>query len=201
MMNKMDNIAVYCGSNLGFSPRYAADARAIGQFIAEHGSRLIYGGGHIGLMGEVANAALAAGGQVIGVIPEFLRQKEMAHNGLTELVETDNMASRRLKMMELADAFIVLPGGIGTYEELFEVLSAAQLQQHAKPIGILNSNDFFAPLLALMQQTTDTGFMPAANLNLLCVDTEPAALWQKMRGYRYQHAHKWQAPAWLHNEA
>lgn len=196
-MNKMNNVAVYCGSNLGFSPRYAADARAVGQLIAKNGSRLIYGGGHIGLMGEVANAALAAGGEVIGVIPTFLREKEMAHSGLTELIETEDMATRRLKMMALADAFIVLAGGIGTYEELFEVLSAAQLQQHAKPIGLLDSEGFFAPLLALLQHTAQQGFMPQANVDLVCVDTESHALWQKMQHYRYQHAHKWQTPTWL----
>lgn len=194
IMNQMKNIAVYCGSNSGFDPCYAADARAIGRLIAQNGSRLIYGGGRIGLMGAVADATLAAGGEVVGVIPAFLREKEMAHTGLTELIETPDMTSRRVKMMELADGFIVLAGGLGTYEELFEVLSAAQLQLHAKPIGLLDSSGFFAPVMAMLRHTAEQGFMPLAHLDLLCIDSEPQALWQKMRDYRYRHAHKWQTP-------
>ena len=198
-MNKMHNIVVYCGSNLGEPRAYYEDAQAMGAAIARRGSRLVYGGGRIGLMGTVADAALAAGGEVIGVIPVFLREKEMAHTQLTELIETEDMASRRLKMIELADAFIALPGGLGTYEELFEVLSAAQLRLHDKPIGLLNSDGFFEPLLALMRQTAEQGFMPAANLNLLCVGETAAEVLDKMAAYRYQDARKWIQPAWSKN--
>ena len=125
-MNKMNHIVVYCGSNLGNKPAYFEAAQAMGKAIAERGSTLVYGGGKIGLMGTVADAALAEGGQVIGVIPTFLREKEVAHLGLSQLIETADMTERKNKMIELADAFIALPGGLGTYEELFEVVSQAQ---------------------------------------------------------------------------
>ncbi|QEY25037.1 TIGR00730 family Rossman fold protein [Neisseria animalis] len=192
----MHTIAVYCGSNLGDTPDYCRAAREIGRVIAERGSRLVYGGGKIGLMGEVADAVLAAGGEVVGVIPTFLREKEVAHQGLTELLETPDMPSRKNKMIELADAFIALPGGIGTYEELFEVLSLAQLRQHAKPVGILNINGFFDPLLLMMKQTADSGFMPQANTGLLCVADNPQELLQKMTDYRFTDAPKWVEPEW-----
>lgn len=200
-MNQMNNIVVYCGSNLGENRAYYESAQETGTAIARRGSRLVYGGGRVGLMGTVADAALAAGGEVIGVIPVFLREKEMAHDGLTQLIETEDMASRRLKMIELADAFIALPGGLGTYEELFEVLSAAQLRLHEKPIGLVNSGGFFDPLLALMRQTAEHGFMPAANLSLLCVGDKPEDVLAAMAAYRYQDAPKWIQPAWAQNGA
>ena len=168
----------------------------MGKAIAERGSTLVYGGGKIGLMGTVADAALAEGGQVIGVIPTFLREKEVAHLGLSQLIETADMTERKNKMIELADAFIALPGGLGTYEELFEVVSQAQLRLHAKPVGVLNIGGFFDSLLAMMQQTADEGFMPQANMSLLCVADHPAALLQKMADYRFVEAAKWVAPAW-----
>ena len=195
-MNKMNHIVVYCGSNLGNKPAYFEAAQAMGKAIAERGSTLVYGGGKIGLMGTVADAALAEGGQVIGVIPTFLREKEVAHLGLSQLIETADMTERKNKMIELADAFIALPGGLGTYEELFEVVSQAQLRLHAKPVGVLNIGGFFDGLLTKMQQTADEGFMPQANMSLLCVADHPAALLQKMADYRFVEAAKWVAPAW-----
>ena len=195
-MNKMNHIVVYCGSNLGNKPAYFEAAQAMGKAIAERGSTLVYGGGKIGLMGTVADAALAEGGQVIGVIPTFLREKEVAHLGLSQLIETADMTERKNKMIELADAFIALPGGLGTYEELFEVVSQAQLRLHAKPVGVLNIGGFFDGLLAMMQQTADEGFMQQANMSLLCVADHPAALLQKMADYRFVEAAKWVAPAW-----
>ena len=195
-MNKMNHIVVYCGSNLGNKPAYFEAAQAMGKAIAERGSTLVYGGGKIGLMGTVADAALAEGGQVIGVIPTFLREKEVAHLGLSQLIETADMTERKNKMIELADAFIALPGGLGTYEELFEVVSQAQFRQHAKPVGVLNIGGFFDGLLAMMQQTADEGFMPQANMSLLCVADHPADLLQKMADYRFVEAAKWVAPAW-----
>lgn len=195
-MNAMNNIVVYCGSNLGEDPCYSQAARELGRTIAERGSRLVYGGGGIGLMGEVASAALAAGGQVTGIIPTFLRHEEMAHGRLTELIITDNMADRRTKMIDRADAFIALPGGLGTYEELFEVLSAAQLKLHSKPIGLLNINGFFNPITTLLQHTASQGFMPAANTGLVCTDSSIPALLNKMAAYRFQDAPKWKRPAW-----
>ena len=195
-MNKMNHIVVYCCSNLGNKPAYFEAAQAMGKAIAERGSTLVYGGGKIGLMGTVADAALAEGGQVIGVIPTFLREKEVAHLGLSQLIETADMTERKNKMIELADAFIALPGGLGTYEELFEVVSQAQLRLNAKPVGVLNIGGFFDGLLAMMQQTADEGFMPQANMSLLCVADHPADLLQKMADYRFVEAAKWVAPAW-----
>ncbi|STZ76723.1 TIGR00730 family Rossman fold protein [Bergeriella denitrificans] len=197
----LKSVAVYCGSNLGNSPDYVRAAQETGRELAQRGSRLVYGGGKIGLMGAVADAALAAGGEVVGVIPTFLREKEVAHPGLSDLLETPDMATRKNKMIELADAFIALPGGIGTYEELFEVLSLAQLRRHSKPVGILNIGGFFDPLLALMRQTADAGFMPQANLNLLCEADTPQALLQKMADYRFVDAPKWVEPEWVKQQA
>ena len=193
----MNNIVVYCGSNLGATPLYVEAARGLGEAIARRGSRLVYGGGRIGLMGTVADAVLQAGGEVVGVIPTFLREKEVAHRGLTELIETPDMPSRKNKMIELGDAFIALAGGIGTFEELFEVLSLAQLKQHRKPIGLVNTAGFYDPLLALLQQTAAQGFMPVANLSLLCVADTPQELLVKLENYQPHDAPKWIQPAWL----
>ena len=193
----MNNIVVYCGSNLGATPVYAEAARGLGEAIAKRGSRLVYGGGCIGLMGTVADAVLQAGGEAVGVIPTFLREKEVAHRGLTELIETPDMPSRKNKMIELGDAFIALAGGIGTFEELFEVLSLAQLKQHRKPVGLVNTAGFYDPLLALLQQTATQGFMPAANLSLLCVADTPQELLVKLENYQPDDAPKWIQPAWL----
>lgn len=196
----MDNIVVYCGSNLGATPEYAEAARELGGIMAGRGRRLVYGGGRIGLMGALADAVLQGGGEVIGVIPTFLREKEVAHQGLTELIETADMPARKNKMIELGDAFIALAGGIGTFEELFEVLSLAQLKQHRKPIGLLNTAGFYDPLLALLAQTAQQGFMPAANLSLLCVAEKPADLLDKLADYRPVDAPKWIRPAWLNGQ-
>ena len=197
----MDNIVVYCGSNLGATPAYAEAARELGSIMAGRGRRLVYGGGRIGLMGTLADAVLQGGGEVIGVIPTFLREKEVAHQGLTELIETADMPARKNKMIELGDAFIALAGGIGTFEELFEVLSLAQLKQHRKPIGLLNTAGFYDPLLALLEQPVQQGFMPAANLSLLCVAEKPADLLDKLADYRPVDAPKWIQPAWLNGQA
>ncbi|MDO4997972.1 MAG: TIGR00730 family Rossman fold protein [Neisseria sp.] len=196
----MDNIVVYCGSNYGLTRDYYVAAKEVGQLIAERGSRLVYGGGKVGLMGAVADAALAAGGDVCGVIPTFLREKELAHTGVQELIETPDMATRKSKMIELGDAFIALAGGIGTFEELFEVLSLAQLQQIRRPVGLLNTLGFYDPLLALLQQTIQYGFMPAENMSLLCVSDNPRDLLQQMTTHQAIDGKKWQRPAWLDSE-
>ncbi len=159
-------MTVYCGSNFGTDNRYLQAAESLGKYLAEHAIELVYGGGNIGLMGAVADAVLQNGGRVIGVMPTFLKEKEMAHTGIQELIEVPDMMVRKVKMMELADAFIALPGGLGTFEEFFEVFSAAQLRLHKKPLGFLNCVDFYKPLQLLLQQTIDTGFMPASNLSL-----------------------------------
>ena len=155
-------VVVYCGSNFGDTPAYYAAAQALGKALAQRNITLVYGGGNVGLMGTVADSVIAHGGKTIGVIPRFLKNKEVAHQGLSQLIITDDMASRKLKMIEFGDAFIALPGGIGTYEELFEVLSLAQLRQHQKPIGVLNIEGFFDPYCSFwhIQQQQDLCPMP-----------------------------------------
>lgn len=195
-MNPLNHIVVYCGSNLGESPDYQQAAQNMGQALAQGGHGLVYGGGRIGLMGTVADAVLAHGGKAIGVIPSFLIAKEMAHPKLTKMIETADMASRKQQMIALGDGFIALPGGIGTYEELFEVLSLLQLRQHNKPIGLLNINGFFDPLIAMLRHTAEQGFMPMANIKMLCVSDEPQALLAQMAAYVHEDSPKWQQPSW-----
>ncbi|MFV2028926.1 TIGR00730 family Rossman fold protein [Neisseria sp. S1] len=197
----MQSIVVYCGSNYGSIPDYHRAAQAMGTAIAQRGSTLVYGGGKVGLMGTVADAVLAAGGEAVGVIPTFLREKEVAHLGLSRLIETPDMTSRKNKMIELGSGFVALPGGLGTYEELFEVLSQAQLGLHHKPVGVLNTNGFFNPLLTMLEQTAQAGFMPETNLNLLCCADTPDKLLEKMAAYRFVETKKWSRPAWLDQEA
>ncbi|UTO05511.1 TIGR00730 family Rossman fold protein [Moraxella sp. FZLJ2107] len=193
----LSNIVVYCGSNFGNDPSFYAAAVATGKAIAERGARLIYGGGNVGLMGVVADSVLEHDGEVIGIIPKFLKDKEVAHTKLTELVITDCMAERKLAMIHRGDAFIALPGGIGTYEELFEVLSLLQLKQHAHPIGVLNINGFFDPLLAMLKATAKAGFMPMANVSLLCVADDIDALLAQMQQFEFVDSQKWVKPAWM----
>lgn len=197
--NTFSRVVVYCGSNFGNTPAYYEAAQALGASLAQRDITLVYGGGNVGLMGTVADSVIAHGGQTIGVIPRFLRDKEVAHQGLSQLIITDDMASRKLKMIEFGDAFIALPGGIGTYEELFEVVSLAQLRQHQKPIGVLNIQGFFDPLLQLLTQTAAAGFMPSANLQLICVADDIDELLQKMTDYQFVESQKWVKPDWLND--
>lgn len=157
----MQSVAVFCGAKHGNSPSYTQAAIALGQALARQGITLIYGGGNIGLMGEVATAALSAGGQVIGVIPAFMVERELAHVGLSELIVVDSMHTRKAKMAELAQGFIALPGGIGTYDELFEILTWAQLGIHPYPVGLLDVDGYFDPFRALWQRATADGFLHA----------------------------------------
>src|SRR4051812_49148308 len=147
-------VCVFCGSNPGARPEYAAAARAVGRALAERGRGLVYGGGNVGLMGVCADAALAAGGEVIGVIPDALQTAEVAHGGLTRLHVVRTMHERKALMADLSDAFAALPGGFGTLDELFEILTWAQLGIHAKPVAILNVAGFFDPLLAMLDHQT-----------------------------------------------
>ncbi|MCL1622818.1 TIGR00730 family Rossman fold protein [Moraxella sp. Tifton1] len=196
-MNTLNAIAVYCGSNFGNTPNYYHAAKLMGETLAKLNISLVYGGGNVGLMGAVADSVLEHGGTAIGVIPTFLKQKEVAHFGLTTLIETSDMATRKYKMIELADGFIAMAGGIGTFEELYEVLSLMQLRQHEKPIGILNTNGFFDNFLASLQQCIDEGFMPQATMDFICVSDHPNDLIQKMRQFQFIDAQKWIRPAWL----
>ena len=170
------SVCVYCGSKPGTDPLFNQAAVAVGQWIAAHGGQLVYGGGSGGLMGTVANAALAAGGRVVGIIPKALVEKEWAHHGCTELHIVDNMHERKRLMAEHADAFIALPGGIGTLEELFEVWTWRHLEYHDKPIGLLNTAGYYDGLLRFMQQAVSNQFMSDWQMNMVRSGSTPAAL-------------------------
>ena len=157
-MSHITSVAVFCGSSFGTSPAFSAAAEALGRGIARAGWCLVYGGGQMGLMGVVANAALAEGGRVVGVIPEFLRRLEIAHDGVSELVVTDSMHSRKTGMFERADAFVTLPGGLGTLDETVEIITWRQLRLHAKPILVCNVLGSAAPLVAAIEASITLGF-------------------------------------------
>lgn len=170
------SLCVYCGSRPGHSTEFAAAARQVGTWIGRHGGQLVYGGGHNGLMGTVADAALAAGARVIGVIPKALVEKEWAHTGCTELHVVDNMHERKRIMAEHADAFLALPGGIGTLEEFFEVWTWRQLGYHDKPVGLLNLNGFYDSLLGFLNTSVAAGFMNEWQMGLIRTGTDAQLL-------------------------
>lgn len=170
------SVCVYCGSRHGAKPAYTTAARALGTAIGARGWQLVYGGGIVGLMGEVANATLAAGGRVIGVIPESLKKLEVGHLGLHELHVVPTMHVRKQMMAERADAFIALPGGIGTLEELYEVWTWRQLGYHNQPIGLLNINGYYDHLLRFMDHSVAEGFLSASQQDAVQVGTDPEAL-------------------------
>jgi uncharacterized protein (TIGR00730 family) len=167
-------VAVYCGSATGTSPAFRADAIALGQGIAAAGLGLVYGGARVGLMGAVADAAIAGGAEVIGVLPDFFDGKEIAHAGLTSLEVVSTMHERKARMVELADAFLVLPGGFGTLDELMEVLTWAQLRLHAKPCILINTENYWTDLVTFLRSTVTAGFLKPDNLKLLQVASSPA---------------------------
>lgn len=173
-------ICVFCGSKSGNNPKHADAARTFATGMAQAGHELVYGGGNIGLMGVIADAALAAGGQVIGVIPGSLADFEIAHSGLTKLHIVKSMHERKALMAELSDAFVALPGGYGTLDETFEILTWAQLRFHNKPIGMLNVEGFFTPLLTFLDQQMKQGFLRDDHRELLLVESEPAAMLARM---------------------
>ena len=170
------SICVYCGSRSGEAPAFAQAAQAAGRWIGEHGGQLVYGGGNNGLMGVLADATLAAGGRVVGVIPQALVEKEFAKLDCTELHVVDNMHERKHMMAERADAFLALPGGIGTFEEFFEVWTWRQLGYHDKPIGLLNVEGYYDALLAFLDSSVKHGFMSDWLMDLVRVGAEPPAL-------------------------
>jgi hypothetical protein len=171
---------VFCGSSTGHDPRHAAAARELGAELARRGVRLIYGGGQVGLMGLVADAALAAGGEVVGVIPRLLNRREVAHDGLTRLEIVESLAERKLRMGALSDAYVSLPGGVGTLDELFEALSWSQLGVEAKPNGLLNVAGYFDPLLAFLDAAVDAGFLRPGHRALLTVDEAAGSLLDRL---------------------
>ena len=180
---RLRRLCVFCGSRGGARETYLADARALGKTLAEQGIGLVYGGAHVGLMGAVADAAMAHGGEVIGVIPQTLVAREVAHRGLTQLHVVDTMHERKAKMAELSDGFIALPGGLGTLEELFEVVTWAMLAIHKKPIGVLDTDGYWTSLFTFLTRAANEGFVDAAHLALILRETTPSALIDRLRAH------------------
>lgn len=178
----MERICVFAGSGSGNRAAFAEAAAALGDLLARRGLGVVFGGGHTGLMGVVADATLAAGGEVIGVIPEALRDRELAHEGVTRLEVVDSMHTRKARMNDRADAFIALPGGVGTLEELFEVFTWAQLGIHHKPCGLLNTDGYYDPLNRFLDDMVDAGFLRPDQRALLEVAEEPQALVEALAG-------------------
>ncbi|WP_087645676.1 LOG family protein [Caballeronia choica] len=172
----MKAVCVYCGSSNGAKPVYAEAAKAFGRALVEADMSLVYGGGRVGLMGLIADEVLACGGRAVGVIPELLLNKEVGHTDLTELHVVPDMHERKKKMADLSDAFVAMPGGVGTFEELFEVYTWAQLGYHRKPVALLDVDGYYDPLLAMLRHTVEEGFMRAAYLDMLQVAGDPAAM-------------------------
>jgi len=179
----MKSICVFCGSSPGTRLEYASSARQLGVLLADRGLTLVYGGGNVGMMGQLANAVLENGGQVTGIIPEAIADMEVAHTGLSDLRVVDSMHTRKALMAEMADGFIALPGGWGTLEEFVEVLTWAQLGFHAKPCGLLNVTGYYDSLLAFINHTADQQFIQPEHRELILVEATPAALLDRMTAY------------------
>jgi len=180
----MNRLAVYCGSATPADPVYIETARAVGRGLAERGIGVVYGGGRLGLMGAVADSALEAGGEVIGVIPDALVNAEVAHRGLTELHTVRNMHQRKQLFTDLSDGFVTIPGGTGTMDELWEAMSWAQLGYHTKPVGLLNSAGYYDALIAFIAKMAEIGFLRPQHRELLIVDTVLDGLLAKMAAHR-----------------
>ncbi len=187
----MKNICVFCGSNAGANVLYTQAAQALGKLLVAQNLRLIYGGGNVGLMGIIADAVMDAGGEVIGVIPDFLMQKEVGHQAITEQIIVNTMHERKQKMADLADAFIAMPGGIGTLEELFEVFTWGQLALHQKPIGLLNASNYYQHLLQFLDHTVQEGFLSQANRDMIMMHQQAPELLELLRNYDAPSAEKW----------
>ncbi|MBT2291665.1 TIGR00730 family Rossman fold protein [Paenibacillus albidus] len=179
----VSSICVFAGSNPGLHAEYAVKARELGQQIAAHGCRLVYGGSRNGLMGQVADGVLASGSEAVGVMPVDLFKEEIRHSGLTSLIEVTGMHERKAVMSGMADAFIALPGGVGTFEELFEILCWAQIGIHRKPIGLLNVRGYFNLLAEMITHSVGEGFAAPSTLDLLKIASEPAELLEWMKSY------------------
>lgn len=187
----MKSITVFCGSNSGVRTEYADAAKSLARLFVEKNIRLIYGGGNIGLMGIIADEVMSLGGEVVGIIPKSLDDKEVGHRQITELKIVGSMHERKAAMAEIADGFIAMPGGIGTFEEFFEILTWAQLGFHDKPCGILNVANYYDGLLALCDNAVREGFLRPVHRELILSDADGKSLIEKMESFRPQNLEKW----------
>jgi uncharacterized protein (TIGR00730 family) len=187
----MKRICVFCGSSVGHRPDYAEAAITLGGLLAKRNIGLVYGGGNVGLMGVIADAVLAAGGEAIGVIPHSLAEREIAHAGLTQLHVVDSMHTRKAMMADLADAFIAMPGGVGTFEELFEAVTWTQLGLHRKPCGLLNAGGFYTPLAAFIDQAVSEGFIKPVHRASIIVDDNAERLLDTLATVKLPDVPKW----------
>ena len=190
-MPALSSVCVFCGSNGGADPAYVAAAEAVGAGLAQRGIRIVYGGGRVGLMGALADAARAAGGEVVGVMPQQLVDREIGHTGIDDLRVVDTMHERKALMVELADAFIALPGGIGTLEELFEVYTWAQLGIHAKPLALLDVAGYYEPLSAFLDHAVTQRFLRAETRAMLSIADSLDAVLETFERWRPPTTHKW----------
>lgn len=190
-MNKLEKICVFCGSSDGNDLAITDAAKNLGEIFAERNITLVYGAAKIGVMGIIAKSVLDNNGKVVGIIPNFLKKKEVVHLGLTRLITTETMHERKMKMQEESDGFIALPGGMGTLEELFEIITWLQLGLHQKPIGLLNSNGFYDDLINLLENMVRKGFLSMDNYSLLMVDSKPEKLLAKMEEFKRPDVPKW----------
>jgi len=191
MPRRLSSIAVYCGSSPGRDPQFAAAAAAFGKLLGERDLRLVYGGGHVGLMGVLADAVLASGGEVLGVITRALEEKEVAHQGLTELVIAATMHERKARMADAADAVVMLPGSFGTLDEFFEAVTWTQLGVHTKPCGILDVAGYFDGLTTLLRRSTDEGFLRREHLEMVVIEADAEALLDSLESWEPAVVDKW----------
>lgn len=190
----MKGLCVFCGSSAGETSRYVDAATGMGRLLAERGVKLVYGGSRMGLMGRLADAALEAGGTVVGIIPRALVHREVAHEELTELRVVESMHERKALMAELADGFVALPGGLGTLEEFFEVLTWSQLGLHRKPCGLLDVNGYFRPLVRFLDHAVDQGFLAQSHRGMIQVHEEAEELLHRLEGYQPPTVPRWLEP-------
>ena len=187
----MKRVCVYCGSSPGRRPEYAAAAAEFGRLLAARGLSLVYGGGNVGLMKVVADAAMAAGGEVIGIIPKHLSARDVAHTALTTLIEVGGMHERKQRMIDLSDAFVAMPGGVGTLEELFEAFTWLQLGLHRKPVGVLNVAGYYNAMLEFLSHMQTERFLKRENLDMLLVDDNVPALLDRLAQFSPRQGSKW----------
>jgi hypothetical protein len=187
----MKNICMFCGSTVGKNPIYKQTAQEVGLLFVKKQIRLIYGGGRVGLMGIIADTVMQNGGKVVGIIPQFLIEMEVAHSRLSEMIMVKTMHERKKRMTDMAQGFMIMPGGIGTMDEFFEVFTWAQLGLHAKPIGLLNTNGFFDKLLAYIDFAVEEGFVKPQSREMILIETDAEQLIENMQNYEASHVKKW----------